>query len=58
MNTANAQGRLFISKKIARETVDLFDGVFIDDFWDKFVRKFVIADTSYDLWLGQQPVEF
>lgn len=46
MNSANEEWRQFLAKKIARETDDLFDGVFIDDFWDSYVAKFVSEGTK------------
>ncbi len=46
MNNANASWRNFLARKIVSETDDLFDGVFIDDFWSHFVNKFWTARTQ------------
>jgi hypothetical protein len=46
MNNANASWRNFLALKIVSETDDLFDGVFIDDFWSHFVNKFWTARTQ------------
>jgi hypothetical protein len=41
MNIANDDWRKFASDKIADQTHSLFDGIFIDGYWHRFVRKFV-----------------
>ncbi len=46
MNNADPSWRNFLTRKIVSETDDLFDGVFIDDFWSHFVNKFLTAETQ------------
>lgn len=41
LNIANDDWRKFVSNKIAGQTESLFDGIFIDGYWHRFVRKFV-----------------
>jgi hypothetical protein len=41
MNIANDDWRKFVSNQIAGQTENLFDGIFIDGYWYRFVRKFV-----------------
>ena len=46
MNNASEEWRYFWANRIAKETYDLFDGVFIDDFWDRYIQKFVREGTN------------
>jgi hypothetical protein len=40
MNNSNESWRMFLSNMIAKKTDDSVDGVFIDDFWDRFYSNF------------------
>lgn len=41
MDFTNQTWRTYLAGKIVKDTSDLFDGVFLDDFWGGFVDKFV-----------------
>ncbi len=41
MDHTNETWRAFLLHKIVRSTGDIYDGVFLDDFWSEFVDKFV-----------------
>jgi hypothetical protein len=40
MNIANKQWRSYVSGLMNRQTSESFDGIFIDDCWDRFIDKF------------------
>ena len=46
MNIADSSWRNYHAAMIATTTEERFDGVFIDDFWDRFVAKFVAEGTD------------
>jgi hypothetical protein len=50
MNNANENWREFIVKKIVENTPDIFDGIFIDDFWNRYIHKFHPQGTQSKAW--------
>jgi hypothetical protein len=50
MDNSNQSWQVFLIRKITERTEDIFDGVFLDVFWNRFVNKFVAADTNRPGW--------
>ncbi len=50
MNNANESWRKFLAGKIVNTTDAIFDGVFIDDAWIRFVNKFISFKTKSAGW--------
>ena len=53
MNIANVDWRQFTAERIAKQTDRLFDGIFIDNFWNRFIRKFVAEGTTQSALPGE-----
>jgi len=50
MNNANENWRQFAVNKILENTPDIFDGIFIDDFWNRYIHKFHPQGTQSKAW--------
>jgi hypothetical protein len=46
MNMAEPGWRRFLIRRFGTATHDMFDGIFIDDFWGRFIDKFTLAGSD------------
>jgi hypothetical protein len=46
LNNSTKAWRHFLADKITNNTDEIYDGIFIDDFWIRYVNKFIAEDHS------------
>jgi hypothetical protein len=50
MDNGNEARQRFLVRKVSEQTEDIYDGVFLDDYWNQFVNKFVADGTDSAGW--------
>jgi|GEM_PF-1253334 len=57
MNNANENWREFMAKKIVKNTPSIFDGIFIDDFWNRYIHKFHPEGMPSKAWPREEIID-